>query len=401
MRQFILLAAAVLLTAGAPLAAQEKKKKEKPPIARINNVRVGFRSNQLNDSTERYKVGLWAPVYVTITAGEEGLPVKGQQEPSFLHIETIDSEDVGTIYTVQPIVLDANATQTFIGYVKTGNIGAEVKVALNVGGRTFTAPPRVNALALNHHLYLTLGGRLPDMEAAGNHLREILWRRRQRRRIVVAARNDFQILFCEVGGIAARVRNDLLHRDPARRIPVRPEDHVLHALNEDRRLMVERLADDDVHPERLVAGDRIGGPQAKERDVHEDIGTIVELRQPAHPLHRQLDLADAIGERHVDRFDRRRANHPIVLEPVARLEALDRLDQRLGEAAIHGVDQEPSPLVAHAHAAAGCGDRAGFLDAFEQIGLAGTNGDVAAEHDAEPGHRTGSIRSHGMLYGPG
>ena len=76
-----------LLASIAPLSAQEddkkddkqdeKKKKEKKPIAKINSVRVGFYPNNPNDAVGRFKVGLWAPVYVTVAAGEDGLPVKG------------------------------------------------------------------------------------------------------------------------------------------------------------------------------------------------------------------------------------------------------------------------------------------------------------------------------------
>src|SRR4029453_8820437 len=51
-------------------------------------------------------------------------------------------------------------------YVQAGNMGAETKVTLNVDGRTYTAPPIANPLELHKHVYLTLGARLPDMEAA-------------------------------------------------------------------------------------------------------------------------------------------------------------------------------------------------------------------------------------------
>jgi hypothetical protein len=49
---------------------------------------------------------------------------------------------------------------------------------------------------------------------------------------------------------------------------------------------------------------------------------------------------------------------------------------------VHRVDQQPRTLVAHSHAPAGGGDRAGIGDAFEQVGLAGADGDVGAELDA-------------------
>src|SRR5262245_11913301 len=107
---------------------EEKKKKEKKPIARIVDVQVGYRSNNPGDPSSRYKVGLWAPVYVTIEAGEDGLPVKGRGE-CFIQVETIDSEETGTTYTVRPISVEAEKAQTFVAYVKAGNLGAETKVS--------------------------------------------------------------------------------------------------------------------------------------------------------------------------------------------------------------------------------------------------------------------------------
>ena len=62
-------------------------------------------------------------------------------------------------------------------------------------------------------------------------------------------------------------------------------------------LWLSELADDHVHPKRLVAADRIGRPQAEERHVDEDVRAIVQLRQPPHPLHGELDLTDALGQR--------------------------------------------------------------------------------------------------------
>lgn len=56
----------------------------------------------------------------------------------------------------------------------------------------------------------------------------------------------------------------------------------------------------------------------------------------------------------------------------ARLPALGGGDQWRSKARIHRVYQYPGPFVAHAQPAAGGGDRAGGVDAFEQIGLAGS-----------------------------
>src|SRR5947209_14627904 len=97
-------------------------------IAKIEKVRVGFRPYNENVGFGRYKVGLWAPVYVEVTAGPNGL---GGEPKPYLKIETPDFEDVGTIYYL-PVVLDRNETRTFVAYAKTGNGNGEVKVTLHV-----------------------------------------------------------------------------------------------------------------------------------------------------------------------------------------------------------------------------------------------------------------------------
>ena len=122
----------------------------------------------------------------------------------------------------------------------------------------------------------------------------------QRRRVLVAAGDDLQVLAGEVRGIAARAGDDLLDRDAVRRVPVGAEDHVLHPVDEDRRLVVEGLAHDDVHPQRLVGALWIGRPHPEERHVHKEVGLFAHLRQPAHPLHGELDLAYAVCDGRVE-----------------------------------------------------------------------------------------------------
>ncbi len=68
-----------------------------------------------------------------------------------------------------------------------------------------------------------------------------------------------------------------------------------------RRLVIERLADDDVHAQRLAP---VAGSVAQRRNsatLMNTFGSIAQRRQPAHALHRQLDLADAVGQRDVER----------------------------------------------------------------------------------------------------
>lgn len=139
------------------------------PPAKIESVRVGFRNYRQDRDTGSFKVGLMAPVYVEITAGPDGLgPRKEGAPPPSITIHTVDSEDVGTIYTIpQPVVLPPNQTQTYLGYVKVGTMGSEVRVKLHdAAPRPIEATGERTPINVNNHLYVTLGARLPDLPAA-------------------------------------------------------------------------------------------------------------------------------------------------------------------------------------------------------------------------------------------
>jgi hypothetical protein len=160
MRYTFLFAAALgLLTPGLAGAQQIA-------IAKIEKVRVGFRPYNENVNFGRYKVGLWAPVYVEITAGPNGLGIIPGDPKPYLKVETPDFEDVGTIYYT-PVMLDRNETGVFLAYTKTGNGNGEIKVTLHVGNRTIHPPPeRDLPMDIQAHLYLTLGRRISDLPIA-------------------------------------------------------------------------------------------------------------------------------------------------------------------------------------------------------------------------------------------
>jgi hypothetical protein len=132
---------------------------------KIEKVRVGFRPYNEAANFGRYKVGLWTPVYVEITAGDKGLGKRG--ESPYVQIEAQDFEDVGTIYRVPVPVLEPGETRTVIGYTKSGNANGDIKVTLQVGNRTFNPPgDRDMAMNLQGHVYLALGRRVADLPAA-------------------------------------------------------------------------------------------------------------------------------------------------------------------------------------------------------------------------------------------
>jgi hypothetical protein len=153
---------AVVLTLLAPALASAQP----PRIAQIEKVRVGFKPYNEQVNFGRYKVGLWTPVYVEITAGQNGLSEMPGEPPAWLKVETPDFEGVNTIYRC-PVKIGPNETQTVVVYTKTGNMNGDIKVELHVGKRTIHSPPeRPMAMELNSHVYLALGRRVTDLPAA-------------------------------------------------------------------------------------------------------------------------------------------------------------------------------------------------------------------------------------------
>ena len=96
-------------------------------------------------------------------------------------------------------------------------------------------------------------------------------------------------------------------------------------LGEDRRARIG-LADHQPRPvDDLAVADDL------ERLVGDVDGNVVGagiVLHPAPALEIGFDLADAIGDRHVHDLKRRLRDDAVIGQPVARLEALDRLDQR-------------------------------------------------------------------------
>jgi hypothetical protein len=152
-----IIAAVIALTIPAAATAQ--------PPAKFEKVRVGFQPYNQAAGFGRYKVGLWTPVYVTLTAGPNGLAARQGDKPAYLQIQTSDFEDVGTIYRT-PIRIEPNETTTFTTYTKIGT-GGDIKVELHVGSRTYYPPAeRDQPMDLNGHVYLALGRRIADLPTA-------------------------------------------------------------------------------------------------------------------------------------------------------------------------------------------------------------------------------------------
>ena len=161
-----LLLALLLLACGlTPLAAQEQDKK-KIPIAEVKFARVGFMSNEPGDNHNRFKIGMWTPVYLKIKAGPQGIGPKAPGDPEpYIQVENEDNEDVGTIYRT-PFRMGPNEERWVMSYAKPGKM-SDIKIKVVIGDLVFPPPfVSANALELHTHQYISLGERIPDLQKA-------------------------------------------------------------------------------------------------------------------------------------------------------------------------------------------------------------------------------------------
>ncbi len=126
---------------------------------RIDAIRVGFPSS-LVDS--QFKSGQWTPVYVDVTAGPE--PIAHAK----LTIEAVDTDDVRNNYTVDMPLMEPGESTTVMAFTKPGSESADIGISIRMDGALIAAKGDnyFPAIALDHHLYLTVGGRVPGLKRA-------------------------------------------------------------------------------------------------------------------------------------------------------------------------------------------------------------------------------------------
>src|SRR4029077_1367747 len=110
-------------------------------------------------------------------------------------------------------------------------------------------------------------------------------------------------------------------------IPVGAKDNISHFPCEYRSLRVQRLANHYPHIQSNVVV-LIKGAQPEIWNVDDDRGSGEFGGQPAPTLQRELQLEYAILKWHIDLLDGGAPEPAIVIQTMAPLEALDRLDQR-------------------------------------------------------------------------
>jgi hypothetical protein len=150
MRSFI----AIILTFA--LTSQALAQPPGPPV-KILRVQAGFRSQgPVAEAPGRFKIGLWTPVTIDMLAGPKGLP------NCVLIVETPDSENVATHFTVPLAPFDKNEQRTIVTYAKPGNSEGRFNFTIRTlkGDNVATFNTSQLPLDLRGRIYLTLGSRL-------------------------------------------------------------------------------------------------------------------------------------------------------------------------------------------------------------------------------------------------
>ena len=127
-----------------------------PPV-KILRVQAGFRSQgPIADAPGRFKIGLWTPISIDLLAGPKGLP------NCEVIVETPDSENVATRFTVPIAPLDKNEQRTIVTYAKPGNSEGRFNFFIRTpkGDNLASFNTSQFPLDLRGRIYLTLGSRL-------------------------------------------------------------------------------------------------------------------------------------------------------------------------------------------------------------------------------------------------
>jgi hypothetical protein len=138
------------------------------PKLQITDVRIGFPAGVGRETGERlnhYKAGSWAPVYVDIQAGRDGL--KGTEGRIEIIVETPDADDVSTNYKVSVALdkLGPNEQFTVPTYAKLAGNSDQVVVSLVYNGESLGQAVKKQQVGFDagQIIYLTIGSRFQGL----------------------------------------------------------------------------------------------------------------------------------------------------------------------------------------------------------------------------------------------
>src|SRR3984893_8084353 len=139
------------------------------PKVQFDNIQIGFSGaaepGEVIDpriGAALHKAGIWTPVYVSITAGPDGITT------GKVVIEATDNDDVQNRYTI-PFPrggLPEKEPFTFLTYTKPSGLQEKITVTIEADGKRFEKEQTVQSLGPGDVLYLTVGSRLPHLRQA-------------------------------------------------------------------------------------------------------------------------------------------------------------------------------------------------------------------------------------------
>jgi hypothetical protein len=157
----LLVAVCACLSTGATALGQGPKIRFDP-----EDIRIGFAAppepGEPADPRGRlslHKAGCWTPVYVTFTAGLDGV------KAGRVTIEATDSDDVQNTYSV-PLPsggVRPNEPATVMAYTKLGSVSGEITVTIQADDKTYEHKKTYDGLPPSDIVYVTIGNRLPGL----------------------------------------------------------------------------------------------------------------------------------------------------------------------------------------------------------------------------------------------
>lgn len=166
------LVAGLLGGLAAPTLAQQATFGVRVELQGAGFSRQGERQ-QFEFTSRMYKTGLWAPVYLTIVPAKEEphlfLPRQKDGTAQGVAVFSVpDGEGDESSFSVPFSVHEEQKFRTIVtGYLRPGGLNSEFAVTLYSGGKKFPLTPQpFPSIELSDHLYLTLGGRLPELHEA-------------------------------------------------------------------------------------------------------------------------------------------------------------------------------------------------------------------------------------------
>jgi hypothetical protein len=139
------------------------------PKVQFDNIHVGFSGaaepGEVVDpriGVGLHKAGIWTPVYVSITAGPDGI------QTGKVIVEATDNDDVQNHYTV-PFPrggIPEKEPFTFLTYTKASSLHGKITVTVEADGKRFEKEHTYDSLIPGDVLYLTVGSRLSGLRRA-------------------------------------------------------------------------------------------------------------------------------------------------------------------------------------------------------------------------------------------